>query len=312
MKSKTLLSAIAAAALTIGMGSAQASISFQFNPLGGGAGAGVINNAGILDQAPGSTLATNAVVGAGAPLAVGTVITDYYQANLSAVQTSTSANLFANGDFGRFFTFVASFTEVVVSSSGTPGVSTTNNFQILGGTFKMCAQAALGDNLAGTGFSCAGNGILSGTITGGFATQTGFLTGLSNLDQAGPTNDWPGVLSVTSAGAATLFATINFVDSAYFPDLDQGASVEVATVNSSLITPFNQVDPSRRFSSDTIANGDLAANVGGINGISGPDFLFQSDANASFDRIAIPEPGSLALAGLALAGLALIRRRRSV
>jgi len=206
---------------------------------------------------------------------------------------------------------VAKFDEKVLSTfADLITGSVTNNFSIGNGTFKMCAQAALGLNLAGTGFSCAGNGILSGTITSGFATQTGFAARLGALDQSG-VNNWPGVTTVTSTGSASLVATINFADDNYFPDLEEGTRLVLAAVNASVITPFRQTDPSRRFSSDTVANGDQLANVGAINGISGPNFIAQSDANSSFDTVTeVPEPGSLALAGLALAGLSLLGRRR--
>ena len=76
-------------------------------------------------------------------------------------------------------------------------------------------------------------------------------------------------------------------------------------VNSSLITPYDQIDPSRRFSTGLVTD-DTATNIGAVNGISGPNFIFQADANSSF----APEPGALALGGIALAGLALLRSRR--
>lgn len=305
MKISRLSSLLAAAGLFVAVGAAQATVSFTFNPTGAGFGAGAIASATTLDQAVGSTLALNATNG-GRPLAVDTQITDYYQANLAIVQDENGDILFSNGGSGKFFTFVATFTEYVTSSV-VDGAGVKTTFGITGGTFKMCAQTASGNNLAGTGFACAGNGILSGTIKGGNATQTGFPSSLQPLDRFGADN-WGGTQTVTSAGAASLLAQLDFVDAGYFPDLNVNTLLTLASVNSSLISPYDQVNPSRRFSSNTIANGDVAANVGAINGVTGPNFIFQSDANSSF---AIPEPGSLAIVGVALAGLALVRRRKA-
>ena len=82
--------------------------------------------------------------------------------------------------------------------------------------------------------------------------------------------------------------------------------------NTSQVTPFLQVDPSARFSSNGIANGDVVANRGAVNGVTGPDFQFQADANTSFQVSAVPEPETYALmlGGLGLIGF-VARRRRS-
>ena len=313
MKLNKLLVAMTAAGLMALVGPAQASITFQFNPLGNGLGLGLINGGGLLDQAPGNTNALNGS-GGGGPVPIGTVIADLYQANLGSVQAQDTTNLFSNGTNGgfggakRFFTFVASFTEVVVGSSFTPlggGAFKLGNEFVLnpGGTFKMCAKSVIGNNLTGVGFGCAGNGILSGRITGGDSSQTVTVRGpFVPLDQAGG-NDWPGVTTLSSIGSADITAVVTFVDSMYFPDLRIDTKI---AINSSLITPYKQVDPSRRFSSGLVTD-DTATNIGAVNGVSGPNFIFQSDANNSFDA---PEPGVLALGGIALAGLALMRSRR--
>ena len=326
MKLTRLLSALTAAGIMAMVGSAQASITFQFNPLGGGAGAGVINDAGILDQAPGNTIALDVHLG-GAIIPVGTVIKDLYQANLSAVQDLFTANLFSNGTNGgsglnKFFTFVASFTETVVTAAVTPlggGVfKLENGFSINGGgTFKMCKQLALGSNLTGVGFGCGdADTILTGRIDGGDTSQTTTLKFTpagalitSKLDQAGIDN-WPGYQSVSSIGISDIIATVDFVNAMYFPDLQIGRKI---SANASLVTPYKVVDPSRSFSSGLVTNDTLtdinacAVCAFGVNGVTGKDFIFASDANSSFDA---PEPGSLALGGFALVGLAVLRARR--
>ena len=285
------------------------------NPLGNGLGLGLINNSGILDQAPGNV---NAVDGAGlgAVLPVGLPIHDLYQANLGSVQAQDTTNLFSNGTNGgfggpnRFFTFVASFAEKVVASVVVAipgGVQFINNFAVDGGgTFKMCKQSAIGNNLTGFGFGCdAMDTILSGRIDGGDSSQTATFKpaiGFPVLDQAG-VNNWPGTTTIPTIGTADLVATIKFVNAMYFPDLLIGRKI---AINSSLVTPYKQVDPSQSFSTGLVFN-DTPTDIGAVNGIIGPNFIFQADANSSFDA---PEPGALALGGIALAGLALLRSRR--
>lgn len=301
---KSLIASVCAAGL-LGVSAGAQAILFSFNPNGGGAG--TVANAAFLDEAPGNNLALGGS-GGGAALPVGTVITDLYQSNLNSINSATNTTLFSNGTGGKFFTFVAGFTETVTFAGAGGGV-VSNAFSVNpGGFFKMCAQGAVGNDLAGTGFVCAGAGVLSGTFIEGNATQTEFVTTLKPLDQSPNGDNRPGVQTVTSSGAANLTLQINAVDAGYFPDLLVGSFITISLTNTSNITPFNAVDPSFLFSSNgTAANTPDA--IGAINGLSGPNFQFQADANSSFQRT-VPEPGTLALLGLVVVGMGGVLSRR--
>lgn len=298
-RKKTLAVAVA---LGLGLaGAAAQATTFSFNPNGTGAG-GAIGGVGIIDEAPGNVLAIG-----GAALFPGDVITDLYQANLGTMNSPTNQILFANGTGGNFFTFVAGFNETVIATG--PGTAV---FALAPGApnfFYICAQNALGNDLAGTGFACA-DPILSGHATFLSGTQSVFPIAPTDLDQSPDGNQRAPTQTVTSNGATSLTVLIDSVNMGYFPSLNPGTQIIFSFTNTSQVTPFNQANPSFCFSSNGHADCDTPDNIGLINGVTGPNFQFQADANTSLTVRAIPEPGTLGLLGLAVGGLAWFGRRR--
>jgi len=306
MKLKTSVAAMCAVGLVSVLPAAHADL-FTFDSNGAAPG-GVIAGAAVFDQAPGNDLAQGAGTTTGI-IPVGTVIPNLYQANLNSVLGANSTPLYSNGSNGVFYTFVAGFSETVTGSA-VVGPAVVNTFSINpGGFFKMCAQTAPGIDLAGTGFACAGNGILNATAIGGTATSTGFPATAVPLDQSPDGNQRAPTQTVTSNGSAALNLRITFADPAFFPDLTAGSLLTFSFVNSSEITPFNQINPSFCFSSNGVANCDVPDNIGLVNGSSGPNFQLQADANQSFIR-AVPEPGTLLLLGLGGIAAGFSSRRR--
>jgi hypothetical protein len=61
---------------------------------------------------------------------------------------------------------------------------------------------------------------------------------------------------------------------------------------------------------DIVGSGSYLASIGTVNGIDGPDTVFQADYSSTVSGTTIPEPGTLALFGASLAGFGFISRRR--
>jgi len=305
------LHSIAAAVLALPALAFAQTTPFTFDPTGTPGAVGDITGLGALDQSPGNALSVGGVAtGAGGQANL------LYQANLGTLNNTAGNPVFLNGTGGNFFTFVAGFRETFTSIT-TGGGTTTATFALAAGApnfFIMYATAAPGNNLTGLGFT-TGTPILMGTInstnfSSSFTESLASIASPVTFDQFNA-NNYPGVTTVIGTGASSFNATITSFNANYFPTLN-ATSLTLAFFNTSQVTPFLQVDPSALFSSNGVANGNVAANRGTVNGVTGPDFQFQADANTSFQVAAIPEPETYALmlGGLGLIGFVVGRRRR--
>ena len=305
---------------------------FAFDPTGSGSTATQITT---LDWVPGNTLAINGNP-SGTGLATGDIVQDLFQANLG-VALNGNVTLYTNGGGGTFFTVVAGFSEVVTSTTFTAGVTAGATFNdtatVQPSFFRICLQSAAGNDLTGGGFACTdANAILTGTLSNIVSANQSidFSNPNSNLDNfTSDGENWSGQQTVSSSGAANIQVLVTSVNAAYFPDLFPGATIVTSLSNTSLITPFDQADPSYCFSSNgttsstsgtsTCNNGSFQAfgtlgTVNGLpalanNGVAGPNFIFQADANTTVTRV-VPEPATLALLGLGLAMVSVLTRSR--
>jgi hypothetical protein len=302
---------LAALALTFGTAVSAGADAITFDPTGTPGPAGDIQ-VDLLDPTTGNSIA----VGGSASLQVGQIVQALYQANLGTTSLGGGTPNFTNGDLGNYFTIVAGFQEQVLQN--TPGggtIPTTLTFTTVGGGqnfFNIYRQSAPGDNLSGNCFTC-GTLVMSGVVnSGGNSSFSVFSPNDGALDQFNQ-NNYPATSTIGGVGAFRVTIDPTFVNTAFFPGFDLTNMFLFAT--STQTDAYRQADPSACFTLTGAPNSTCTQvgvpTVGTVNGISGPNTMFQTDANLSPNLVAIPEPASLSLLGLGLSALAARRRAKA-
>lgn len=178
------------------------------------------------------------------------------------------------GDYEYTIVLKMNETSSCTSFGGVGGSCDAADFSVNGGSFEIYYDVAPNaSQTTGTGF------------TDGELLIAGFLGG-----QAG------GAFNVVEGGNAILAAVITYTNAAYIDPVLAGSNAATTLQVGSNLTGWAPT------SGIPVADGLAAALPAG-------SFQLQADGNQQFQTI--PEPGTLALLGLALGGVGVMRRRKA-